>query len=103
MTAKELESELLSLTFAEKMEILQVLLRDFANIWTGVDLAARPTEGDPQATKTISSEASTPPTVEAFEELADQLADDLLIFTGASTPPLSEYAVSRAGIYEEHP
>ena len=35
--------------------------------------------------------------------LADQLADEFLTFAGTPAPALSEYAVSRAGIYEEHP
>ena len=33
----------------------------------------------------------------------DQLADHLAEFQGADAPPLSDYAVSREGIYEEHP
>lgn len=40
---------------------------------------------------------------EDFEEIADRLADDFQIYVAATTPALSDYAVSRAGIYEEHP
>jgi len=39
----------------------------------------------------------------AFEALADQLADQLVALQGANAPPLSDYAVSREGIYEEPP
>lgn len=38
-----------------------------------------------------------------FEEIADQLADEFTMYVGANVPVLSDYAVSRAGIYEEHP
>ncbi|NER48793.1 MAG: hypothetical protein F6J92_19275 [Symploca sp. SIO1A3] len=40
---------------------------------------------------------------EEFEAIADRLADEFQIYTGATVPLLSDYAVSRAGIYEEHP
>lgn len=35
-----------------------------------------------------------------FEALADQLADDFMDCVGPDCPPLSEYAVSRKGLYE---
>lgn len=38
-----------------------------------------------------------------FETLADQLADEVIECVGENVPLLSDYAVSRAGIYEEHP
>jgi len=38
-----------------------------------------------------------------FEAIADQVADKFEISIGLSTPVLSDSAVSRAGIYEEHP
>ncbi|HAZ44859.1 MAG TPA: hypothetical protein DDW76_20770 [Cyanobacteria bacterium UBA11369] len=40
---------------------------------------------------------------EEFEAIADQLANEFKAFVGANTPVLSDYGVSRAGIYEEHP
>ena len=40
---------------------------------------------------------------EEFEALADQLADELAICIGPNAPALSDYAVSRAGIYADHP
>jgi antitoxin ParD1/3/4 len=70
---------------------------------------------DSEAIRCMLAEMLTP-TVEAllqqppaglsdagFESLADQLADQLAAFQGADAPPLSDYAVSREGIYEEHP
>ncbi|GAB4295111.1 MAG: hypothetical protein Fur0025_32070 [Oscillatoriaceae cyanobacterium] len=38
-----------------------------------------------------------------FEVVADHLADELAACLGANVLPLSDDAVSRAGIYEEHP
>jgi hypothetical protein len=38
-----------------------------------------------------------------FEAIADQVADEFATFVGSSIRVLSDYAVSRAGIYEEHP
>lgn len=38
-----------------------------------------------------------------FEDIADQLADELARSVETNVPLLSDYAVSRAGIYEEHP
>jgi antitoxin ParD1/3/4 len=40
---------------------------------------------------------------EEFETIADQLAEDFKTYVGHNTPNLSDYAVSREGIYEEHP
>jgi len=40
---------------------------------------------------------------EEFEAIADHLADEFKTYIGATAPVLSDYAVSRAGIYEEHP
>jgi antitoxin ParD1/3/4 len=38
-----------------------------------------------------------------FEAVADHLADELTVSLGPNIPSLSDYAVSRAGIYEDHP
>jgi antitoxin ParD1/3/4 len=38
-----------------------------------------------------------------FETLADQLAAELVACLESDAPILSDYAVSRAGIYEDHP
>ena len=37
-----------------------------------------------------------------FEALADQLADEFMVYVGPDCPPLSDYAVSREGLYEGH-
>lgn len=37
-----------------------------------------------------------------FEAIADQLADEFQQYVGSDVPTLSDEAVSRAGIYEEH-
>ena len=37
-----------------------------------------------------------------FEALADQLADEFMKYVDPDCPPLSDYAVSRAGLYEDH-
>ncbi len=37
-----------------------------------------------------------------FEGLADQLADEFMAYVGPDCPPLSDYAVSREGLYEDH-
>jgi antitoxin ParD1/3/4 len=38
-----------------------------------------------------------------FEAVADQLADELTVCRRPNAHVLSDYAVSRAGIYEDHP
>ncbi|MCT7962000.1 hypothetical protein NG791_15120 [Laspinema sp. D1] len=38
-----------------------------------------------------------------FEAIANPLADELTDSLGPDVPTLSDYAVSRAGIYHEHP
>ncbi|MBD1857731.1 MULTISPECIES: hypothetical protein [Leptolyngbya] len=37
-----------------------------------------------------------------FEAISDQLADDFQSFVGSNVPLLSDTAISRVGIYEEH-
>ena len=72
--------------------------------------------GDAIALQQLLAEAYAP-TVEAllqpspnpieqedeFEAIANQLADELTDSLGPDVPTLSDYAVSRAGIYQEHP
>jgi hypothetical protein len=38
-----------------------------------------------------------------FEILLDELADDFIKSLGSNVPVLSDFAISREGIYEEHP
>ncbi len=40
---------------------------------------------------------------EEFEAIAERLADEFQTYVGNNVPRLSDDAVSRAGIYEEHP
>ena len=37
-----------------------------------------------------------------FEALADVLADEFMKYVGPDCSPLSDYAVSREGLYEDH-
>lgn len=41
--------------------------------------------------------------IDEFEAVADQLADEFAACVGSNAPVLSDYAVSRASIYEDHP
>ena len=41
--------------------------------------------------------------LEEFDTLADELADKFMEFVGSDVKPLSDYAISREGIYEDHP
>ena len=83
------------------------------------DVEAQLREGaarhDADAVRRLLVDAFTP-TVEAllrelparltdaeFEAIADQLADALTTCCGPHAPALSDYAVSRASIYEDHP
>ena len=58
----------------------------------------------PAVEASIMSHA-TPPTVsnEEFEAQLDKLADTFMKYVDPNCPPLSDYAVSREGIYEGHP
>jgi antitoxin ParD1/3/4 len=38
----------------------------------------------------------------AFEATADQLADELAKYADSNEPKLSDFAVSRASIYDDH-
>lgn len=71
--------------------------------------------GDSECTRQLLADAFAP-TVEVllqqihsqldndeFEKVADQLADEFAACVGSNAPMLSDYAVSRASIYEDHP
>ena len=73
------------------------------------------THGDTEAVRRLLTEALIP-TVEAllqegppelteaeFEAVADQLIDELTADRGPNAPALSDDAISREGIYEDHP
>ncbi|NWF62371.1 MAG: hypothetical protein HXY43_24780 [Fischerella sp.] len=74
-----------------EIKVLEVL--DFVDFlaWDKKQLVSRPLSND------LLQEN------EEFESIADRLADEFQMYVGATTPALSDYAVSRAGIYEEHP
>ena len=38
-----------------------------------------------------------------FERIADQLVDELAVCLGPNASSLSDYSISRQGIYEDHP
>ncbi|MBN3871335.1 hypothetical protein [Nostoc sp. JL33] len=40
---------------------------------------------------------------EEFELIADKLADEFAVYFGSNLPVLSDYAVTRESIYEDHP
>ena len=93
MTIKEFERQLPSLTFVEKTEILRLLVGDFAMLASEHHVVANGAAEQP------SQLMLTP---DDFELLVDQLADEFTEFTNPSSPALSDYAISRAGIYEDH-
>lgn len=102
MAVKELEQQILSLTPVEKAQILQILLRDFPIAWAE---SARPADG----TDKTSEQNEVPGfalenllSPDEFELLADQLTDEFAAMVDATSPPLSDYAMSRASIYEDH-
>ena len=41
--------------------------------------------------------------VDELNALAGEMSDKFMKFVGPDCPPLSDYAVSREGIYEDHP
>ena len=41
-------------------------------------------------------------TVEELQSMLDKLIEEFMSCVGPDVPPLSDYAVSRAGIYEDH-
>ena len=43
-----------------------------------------------------------PLSVEEFEAKLDQLAEKFMEYVGPDVPPLSDYALSREGIYADH-
>jgi len=84
----EIVRKLHSLSEVKVLEVLDFV--DFLS-WNKGRLASPPLGND-------ISQAS-----EEFETISDRLADEFQMYVGATTPALSDYAVSRSGIYEEHP
>ncbi len=51
-----------------------------------------------------ASKSNNPPlSVDERMALLNELADKFMEFVGPDFPPLSDYAMSREGIYEDHP
>ncbi|MEN6494468.1 MAG: hypothetical protein ABFD16_09255 [Thermoguttaceae bacterium] len=80
-----------------------------------VQIRASAARGDAEAVQRLLLQAATP-TIEAllreeaaplsdeeFEALADELAAGIAANRGPDAAPLSDYALSREGIYEDHP
>lgn len=57
----------------------------------------------PDDTEEILENNDSQLSLEEFEALADELADKFMELVGPDFSPLSNYAVSREGIYEDHP
>ena len=53
--------------------------------------------------ETLLQEMPAELTEAEFEATVDQLADTLAADLGPNAPSLSDYAISREGIYEDHP
>jgi len=57
----------------------------------------------PEDTVDLSADDKPQLSLEEFDALADALADKFMEFVGPDAQPLSDYAMSREGIYEDHP
>jgi hypothetical protein len=94
MTVKELEHQIRALTVAEKAQILQFLLQDS----TAFIVSTRPAN---EISKSKEQNQVMLPTTE-FDQLAEQLIQAFSNMVGQPVPVLSDYAISRVGLYEEH-
>lgn len=84
------------LNFAEFLKHkIQLQAQKNSQTEIGSQLDALPTNTELQEKTTVS--------LEEFETLADQIADEFMRFVGSNVPSLPDAAISRAGIYEEHP
>ncbi len=88
---EEIVNKLHSLPEAKLKEVLDFV--DFIT-WYREKSISKPVE----STNEISGQED-----EEFEAIADNLANEFATCVGSNVPVLSDYAVSRAGIYEEHP
>lgn len=57
----------------------------------------------PRTIQRVLDEQPKPLTLEEFNRLSDEIAAITLKANGGKSPMLSDYAVSREGIYEDHP
>lgn len=88
---EEIVHKLHSLPEAKLKEVLDFV--DFIT-WYREKSISKPVE----STNEISGQED-----EEFEAIADNFANEFATCVGSNVPVLSDYAVSRAGIYEEHP
>ena len=91
------------LPYLPKDELQEVL--DFAEVLAGhQNLEATHVEEHLHTKEMETEQLSTYQLQDAaFEATADQLADELARYADSNAPKLSDYAVSRASIYEGHP
>jgi hypothetical protein len=78
----------------------QVILDSTVDWPNGTRIAVTPVETQPVAQR--SDKTVDQPSAAEFEDLLDELGDIVDASAGADRLPLSDYAVSRRGIYEEH-
>lgn len=57
----------------------------------------------PEDTEEVLTVNNSQLSLEEFEALADELGKKFMKYVGPDFPPLSDYAISREGIYEDHP
>jgi non-ribosomal peptide synthetase component F len=57
----------------------------------------------PDHSDEVSTNNNQQLSLEEFEEIANRLADKFMKFVGPDFQPLSDYAISRESIYEDHP
>ena len=69
----------------------------------GSSEAADEWENAPAAIREIMRNPQRPLTLEEYDLLADYFADEMEKALGPDAPHLSDYAVSREGIYADHP
>ncbi len=55
-----------------------------------------------EPTVNVLMNENTPLSVDEFEAKLDQLTEKFMKYVGPDFPPLSDYALSREGIYEDH-
>lgn len=85
---------------AQRYSLAQILFRSLEPELKQVANGKKNTvSNNPKALETVlTAHADT----DEFEILADQLADEFAAMAGPSVPMLSDYAMSRASIYEDH-
>ncbi|WP_013323359.1 hypothetical protein [Gloeothece verrucosa] len=78
-------------------------LRSFIASGDAISIRRLLAEAVAPTVETLLSESSEELSIDEFEAIADQLAEEVATYLGPNPPVLSDYALSRAGIYEDHP